>query len=209
MEEVLDLYAEPYDPQRPLVCFDEKPVLLHADVHPAQPVAPGQPQRQDYEYERLGHVNLFFVVEPLGGWRHVLLTERRTKLDYARCLRWLVDVAYPEATCIRLVQDNLNTHAAASLYDAFPPEEARRILRRLELHYTPKHASWLNMAEIEISIFERACLGRRVESVDQLWQRIGAVGTDRNARQCRIHWRFTTEEARVKLHNLYPKTKLD
>ncbi len=141
MEEVLDLYAQPYDETRPLVCFDEKPVLLHADVRPAQPGGPGQPQRQDYEYERLGHVNLFFVVEPLAGWRHVLLTERRTKQDYAHCLRWLVDVAYPEAQVIRLVQDNLNTHAAASLYEAFPPEEARRMLRRLEFHYTPKHAS--------------------------------------------------------------------
>jgi hypothetical protein len=205
MEEILDLYAQPYDPARPLVCFDEKPVLLHADVHPAQPGGPGHPQRQDYAYERLGHVNLFLVVEPLVGWRHVLLTERRTKLDYAGCLRWLVDAAYPDATCIRLVQDNLNTHVAASLYDAFVPQEARRMLRRLEFHDTPKQASWLNMAEIEISIFERACLGRRVESVEQLWQRIGAVETDRNARQCRLHWRFTTEEARVKLHTLYPK----
>lgn len=204
MEEVLDLYAQPYDPERPLVCFDEKPVVLHADVRPVEPVRPGHPQRQDYEYERLGHVNLFFIVEPLAGWRHVLLTGRRTKVDYAHCLRWLVDVAYPDAQVIRLVQDNLNIHAAASLYEAFAPQEARRILRRLEFHFTPKHASWLNMAEIEISIFERACLGRRVEGVEQLWQRIGAVEADRNARQCRIHWRFTTEEARVKLHTLYP-----
>lgn len=164
MEEVLDLYAELYDPQCPLACFDEKPVMLHADVRPLQPVGPGHPERQDYEYERLGHVNLFFVVEPLIGWRHVLLTERRTKADYAHCLRWLVDVAYPEAQVIRLVQDHLNIHAAASLYDAFAPQEARRILRRLEVHFTPKHASWLNMAEIEISIFERRCLGRRVAS---------------------------------------------
>jgi hypothetical protein len=155
MEEVLDLYAEPYDPARPLVCFDEKPVLLHADVRPALPVRPGQPARQDYEYVRLGQVNLFFVVEPLAGWRHVLLTERRTRLDYAHCLRWLVDVAYAEAQVIRLVQDHLNTHSAASLYEAFPPAEARR---KLEFHFTPKHARWLNMAEIEISIFERGCL---------------------------------------------------
>lgn len=208
MEEVLDLYAEPYDPVRPLVCFDEKPVL-HADVRPVLPVRPGQPARQDYEYERLGHVNLFFVVEPLAGWRHVLLTERRTRLDYAHCLRWLVDVAYPEAQVIRLVQDHLNTHSAASLYEAFPPAEARRILRKLEFHFTPKHASWLNMAEIEISLFERGCLSRRVSSLHQLGERIAALEAERNARQSQIHWRFTSLQARQKLLRLYPKINLD
>lgn len=209
MEEVLDLYAEPSDPARPLVCFDEKPVLLHADGRPVLPVKPGQPARQDYEYERLGQVNLFFVVEPLAGWRHVLLTERRTRLDYAHCLRWLVDVAYPHAQTIRLVQDNLNTHSAASLYEAFPPAEARRILRKLEFHFTPKHASWLNMAEIEISIFERGCLSRRVSSLAHLGERITALEAERNARQCQIHWRFTSLQARQKLLRLYPKINLD
>jgi hypothetical protein len=161
MEDVLDLYAQPYDPAAPQVCFDEKPLVVHGEVREPLPVKPGYPQRSDYEYERLGTANLFVFVEPLAGRRCVEMTERRTKLDFAQTLRWLVDEVYPDARVIRLVMDNLNTHTAASLYEAFEPEEARRIWQRLEVHYTPKHGSWLNMAEIEIAIIGRECLRRR------------------------------------------------
>ncbi|TMC40054.1 MAG: IS630 family transposase, partial [Chloroflexi bacterium] len=162
MEDVLDLYEEEYDPRYPRVCFDEKLVAPEAEVRPREPMKPGQAERVDYEYERLGTANLFFFVDPARGWRHVEMTEHRTKIDYAHCIRWLVDAVYPQAQYIRIVQDNLNTHTAAALYEAFEPAEARRILQRVEFHYTPKHGSWLNMAEIEISIFARGCLSRRV-----------------------------------------------
>ncbi len=152
MEDVLDLYEEPYDPLYPTVCLDEKPVVLHADVHPPVPIEPGKPERVDYEYERKGTRNLFVMVEPLAGWRHVEVTAQRTMQDYAKVVRWLVDEVYPHAEYVRLVQDNLNTHTSAALYETFPPSEARRILQRVEFHYTPKHGSWLNMAEIEIAI---------------------------------------------------------
>ena len=165
---------------------------------------PGHAERIDYEYQRLGTANLFFMIEPLAGWRHVEMTERRTKRDYAECLRWLVDTVYPEVEYVRLVHDNLNTHTPAALYEAFPPEEARRILRRLEFHYTPKHASWLNMAEIEISVFQRACLSRRVDSMGQLRTRINEVELERNRQHCTISWQFTTNDARHKLQDLYP-----
>ena len=163
MEDVLDLYEEPYDPHYPTVCLDEKPVVLHADVHPPIPVEPGQPERVDYEYERKGTRNLFVMVEPLAGWRHVEVTTQRSMQDYARVVRFLVDEVYAQAEYIRLVQDNLNTHTSAALYETFPPSEARRILQRVEFHYTPKHGSWLNMAEIEIAILERNALSRRLE----------------------------------------------
>lgn len=204
MEDVLDLYEEEYDPRYPTVCFDEKLVAPHADVRPPQPAAPGHPERIDYEYQRLGTANLFFMVEPLAGWRLVEMTDRRTKRDYAECIRWLVDVVYPQAEYARIVQDNLNTHTPAALYEVFPPEEARRILRRVEFHYTPKHASWLNMAEIEISIFQRACLSRRVESMGQLCTHINEVELERNRQRCTICWQFTTNDARDKLHHVYP-----
>jgi len=204
MEDVLDLYAQPYDAQYPTVCFDEKFVLLHADAHPTQPVAPGVPERVDYEYVRQGNANLFFFVEPLAGWRHVALSARRTKQDYAECLRYLAEERYPAAHKIRLVQDNLNTHLAASLYETFAPTRARQIARRFEFHYTPKHASWLNMAEIEIGIFERGCLRHRVADVATLEQRIGTLEAERNAAGCTIQWRFTAQEARRKLAHLYP-----
>jgi hypothetical protein len=204
MEDVLDLYEEEYDPRYPTVCFDEKLVAPEADVRPAQPMEPGQPGRVDYEYERLGTANLFFFVEPLAGWRHVEMTDHRTKLDYARCIQWLVDTVYPHAEYIRIVQDNLNTHTAAALYEAFEPAEARRILQRVEFHYTPKHDSWLNMAEIEISIFARGCLSRRVESMSALRVRIAILEQERNAQRCSISWRFTSNDARHKLHDLYP-----
>ncbi|WP_085954384.1 IS630 family transposase [Ktedonobacter racemifer] len=197
MEDVLDLYEEPYDPQYPTICLDEKPVILHADVHPPVPVEPGKPERIDYEYERKGTRNLFVMVEPLAGWRHVEVTMQRTMQDYARVVRFLVDEVYPHAEYIRLVQDNLNTHTSAALYETFPPSEARRILQRVEFHYTPKHGSWLNMAEIEIAILERNALSRRL-------CRVLAVETERNRQRRGIAWQFTSRDARVKLERLYP-----
>src|SRR5258708_24936082 len=163
MEDVLDRYEEEYGPSCPTVCLDEEPVMQHADVHAPVRVGPDQPERVDYEYERRGARNLFVMVEPLAGWRHVEVTAQRTRQDYAKVVCWLVDEVYPHAEYIRLVQDNLNTHTSAALYETFPPAEARRILQRLEFHYTPKHGSWLNMAEIEIAVFERNALSRRLE----------------------------------------------
>lgn len=205
MEDVLSLYELPYDEAYPQVCLDEKLVILHADVVEPLPMRPGRPERVDYEYERLGTANLFVMVEPLAGYRHVEVTTRRTAEDYARQLQWLADVRYPEAKKIRLVQDNLNTHRLANLYLVFPPDEAYRLAQRFELHFTPNHGSWLNMAEIEIGIVERGCLGKRVASLDELKRRVAALEAERNAAQASIHWRFTTGDARVKLARLYPK----
>ena len=162
MEDVLDLYAQPYDPRRPVVCFDETSTQLLADTRPPLPAQPGRPARQDYEYRREGTRNLFLTCEPMAGWRHVQVTERRTMQDFARQMRWLVDEAYPEVPVVRVVLDNLNTHRTASLYETFPAAEARRVAKRLEFHYTPKHGSWLNMAEIEFSVLSRSCLKQRV-----------------------------------------------
>jgi hypothetical protein len=209
MEDVLTVYELPYDADYPQVCLDEKLVTLHADVVEPWPVQPGQAERVDYEYERLGTANLFVMVEPLAGYRHVEVTERRTAVDYARQLQWLADVRYPNAKKIRLVQDNLNTHRLANLYLVFPPAEARRLAERFEIHYTPTHGSWLNMAEIEIGLFERGCLGRRVPDRTALGQRIAALETERNSRQAMIHWRFTVNDARSRLSRLYPKLESD
>jgi len=209
MEEVLTVYELPYDADYPQVCLDEKLVTLHADVVEPWPVQPGQAERVDYEYQRLGTANLFVMVEPLAGYRHIEVTERRTAVDYARQLQWLADVRYPTAKKIRLVQDNLNTHRLANLYLVFPPTEARRLAERFEVHYTPNHGSWLNMAEIEIGIFERGCLGRRVPDRPALQQRIAALETERNDRQAMIHWRFTVNDARSRLSRLYPKLEAD
>jgi hypothetical protein len=205
MEDVLSLYEMPYDADYPQVCLDEKLAVLHADSLPPLAMKPGQVERIDYHYERVGTANLFMMVEPLRGYRHVVLTQQRTAQDYARQLQWLADVGYPHAKKIRLVQDNLNTHRLANLYLVFPPAEARRLAERFELHFTPVHGSWLNMAEIEIGIFERGCLQRRVPSLDVLCQRIAALEAERNAAQAAIHWRFTTGDARLKLARLYPK----
>ena len=164
----LDLYEEPHDPQRPVVCFDETSTQLLAETRPPLPPRPGRPLRQDYEYRREGTRNLFLACEPLAGWRHVAVTERRTMQDFARRMRWLVDEAYPEAEVVRVVLDNLNTHRRASLYETFPAEEARRIARRLEFHYTPKHGSWLNIAEIEFSVLSRSCLRQRLSGEEAL-----------------------------------------
>jgi len=204
MEDLLGLYAMPYDTRYPTVCLDEKPVVLHADVRPGLPPAPGQVERRDYEYERHGTANLFVMVEPLAGWRHVQVTERRTKQDYAECLRYLVEERYPDAECICVVQDNLNTHTAGALYETFPPKQARRIMASLEFHYTPKHGSWLNQTEIEISVFERGCLSRPVPDTATLEQRVRALEIERNSRRATIDWQFTNRQARVKLKKLYP-----
>ncbi len=204
MEDVLVIYEHPYDPQRPVVCLDEKLVTLHADVTPALPVSPGRVERVDYEYQRVGTANLFVMVEPLGGYRHVEVTAQRTAADYARQLHYLAEVRYPHADKIILVQDNLNTHRLASLYAVFPPDHARRLWERFELHYTPKHASWLNMAELEIGIFQRGCLARRVPDFATLQQRVLALENERNAHHATITWRFSTGDARIKLAHLYP-----
>jgi hypothetical protein len=204
MEDVLALYAMPYDARHPTVCLDEKPVVLRADVRPGLPLAPGHVECRDYEYERHGAANLFILVEPLAGWRHVQVTEHRTKRDYAEVLRYLVEECYPDAECICVVQDNLNTHTAGALYEAFPPQQARRIFSRLEFRYTPKHGSWLNQAEIEISVFERGCLSRPVGDTATLEQRVRALEAERNARRATINWQFTNRQARVKLKKLYP-----
>ena len=204
MEDVLDLYAEPYDPQRPLVCFDETSTQLLADTRPPLRAQPGRPARQDYEYRREGTRNLFLACDPLAGWRHVAVTERRTMQDFAHQMRWLVDEAYPEAQVVRLVLDNLNTHRTASLYETFPAAEARRIAQRLEFHYTPKHGSWLNMAEIEFSIFSRNCLRQRIPGEESLRREVHALERERNEAQAVINWCFSIQDARTKLHRLYP-----
>ncbi len=204
MEDVLDWYAEPYDPDRPVVCFDETSTQLLADTRAPIPVQPGQPRRQDYEYRRGGTRNIFLTCEPLAGGRHVAITERRTMEDFAHQMRWLVDEAYPDAQVVRVALDNLNTHRMASLYETFPAVEARRIVRRLEFHHTPQHASWLNMAEIEFSVLTRACLQGRNPDQTALQRAINAYEAERNAARATINWRFNTQDARSKLHRLYP-----
>jgi hypothetical protein len=206
MEDVLDLYAETPDPARPLVCFDETPVQLIGEVRQPIPARPGQRERYDYEYRRNGTVNLFVTFDPHRGWRNVKITDRRAAVDYAHCMRELVDVHYPDAACIRVVQDNLSIHTAGALYQAFAPTEARRILRRLEFHYTPKHASWLNMVECEISVLQRQCLGRRIDDPKRLRKEIAAWQQQRNKARDRIKWMFTTDKARAKLGRAYPVT---
>ena len=204
MEDVLDLYAEPADPKRPVVCFDESPVQLIGEVRQPIPAAPGRRERYDCEYRRNGTVNLFVFLDAHRAWRRVKVTQRRTAEDYAHCMRDLVDVHYPDAETIRIVQDNLSTHSAGALYQAFAPAEARRILRRLELHYTPKHASWLNMVEIEIGVLHGQCLNRRISDPKRLRSEIAAWQRSRNAAKARIKWMFTTDKARDKMGRAYP-----
>jgi transposase len=205
MEDVLDVYTRPYDERFPQVCLDEKSKQLVGEVREPLAASPGRPARHDYEYERNGTANLFIVCEPLAGWRHVEVTERRTKLDWAHCVQDLVDVHYPEAEKIVLVMDNLNTHTPAALYEAFVPVEARRIARKLEIHYTPKHGSWLNMAEIELSVLSRQCLDRRIPDRESLAGEVDTWEAERNAAESSIDWRFTSDEARIKLKRLYPE----
>jgi transposase len=205
MEDVLEVYTRPYDERFPQVCFDEKSKQLVAEVREPLAASPGRPARYDYEYEREGTANLFIVSEPLAGWRHISVTERRTKIDWAHCIKELVDLHYPAAERIVLVMDNLNTHTPAALYEAFTPVEARRIASKLEIHYTPKHGSWLNMAEIELSVLARQCLDQRIPDRESLAGEVGAWEAERNAVESSIDWRFTTEEARIKLKHLYPE----
>jgi len=207
MEDVLDLYGEAPDAKRPVVCFDESPNQLIGEVRAPIPAAPGQPERYDYEYRRNGTLNLFVFLDAHRPWRHVKVTDRRTAKDFAECMRELVDRHFPEAECIRVVLDNLSTHTAAALYQTFPPAEARRVLRRLELHYTPKHASWLNMVEIEIGMLRTQCLDRRIDNREDMETEIAAWQHQRNARGARINWMFSTEQARNKLARVYPSIK--
>jgi DDE superfamily endonuclease len=204
MEDVIRTYRLPYDPRSPLVCFDEACKQLFGEVRPPRGTERGQPARVDYEYEREGVCHQLLMCEPLRGWRHVEVTERRTRRDYARCGRDLVDRYYPRARMIRLVQDNLNTHDGASLYEAFPPEEARRLLDEIEFPYTPEHGSWLNMAETEISIMNQQCPDRRLGSPGRIAEEVAAWEQERNGREARIHWTFTLAAARRKSRKVYP-----
>ena len=204
MEDVLDVYAEPYDSTRPQICFDERPVQLLGETYAPIPMKKGHVHRYDYQYEREGTANLFMMVQPLSGWRMVKTTKRRTKLDFAACMKDLVDVHFPEAEVIRVVLDNLNTHNPSSLYEAFAPQEARRILRKLDFHYTPKHGSWLNMAEIEISVLSRQCLQQRLPSIPELECNVTAWTKCRNEQAVKINWCFNLGNARTKLARLYP-----
>lgn len=208
MEDVLDLYAEPYDPQRPTVTFDETSKQLLADTRAPLPAQAGQPCRYDYTYSREGTRNLFVFCDPQAGWRHIAVTAQRTKVDFAQQMQWLVDERYPEAEVIRVVLDNLNTHKPASLYEAFAPAEARRLAKKLDFHYTPKHGSWLNMAEIELSILARQCLDRRIPDEATLKQEVHAYQVRRNAAHATIDWQFSVSDARRKLHRLYPSPLL-
>ena len=208
MEDVLDLYAEPYDPKRPKVNFDETSKQLIGETRQPLPAQPGHAARYDYEYKRNGTRNIFLFCEPQAGWRHVTVTAHRTRQDFAQQMKWLVDERYPEAAVIRVVLDNLNTHKPASLYETFPPAEAHRIRQKLEFHYTPKHGSWLNMAEIELSVVARQCLHRRIATEATLQRELAAMEAARNAAQTTIDWQFTTAQARVKLHRLYPSISL-
>lgn len=205
MEDLLDLYCLPYDEQKPVVCLDEKPVQLIKEKHQPLPCASGEPVRYDYEYERNGTANIFLWTEPLAGRRQVEVTPQRKKTDWALQVCNLVEVVYPQAEIIRLVIDNLNTHKIGSLYDTFEPEKARRLARRLEIHYTPKHGSWLNIAEIELSALTKQCLNRRIGEIVRLEQEVKVWERNRNARQKTVDWQFTTEDARIKLKRLYPQ----
>jgi transposase len=204
MEEVLDLYAEPEDPQRPRVCFDEMPYQMIAETRVPLSMQPGQAERYDYEYRRKGSCNLFLFFNPFAGKRRIKVTQRRTKQDFAHCMKELVDEDYPDAVVIRVILDQLNTHSKAALYETFEPEEARRIVRKLEFHYTPKHGSWLNMAEIEFSVVDRQCLDRWLQNIETVQSEIAAWELPRNEQNIGIDWQFTTEKARHKLERLYP-----
>ncbi len=204
MEDILDLYAEPPDPTRPLVCFDEKSYQLLSEVQPPEPCAPGRPRREDAEYRREGTCNLFLTFAPHLGWRHLAVTEHRAAIDVAQQFKALVDVHFPAAELIRVVLDNLNVHTLAVLYLAFPPAEARRIARKLELHYTPTHGSWLNMDEIELSVLDRQCLAQRLPTRERVAEILAPWEAARNAAHATVSWRFTTDTARTKLARLYP-----
>jgi hypothetical protein len=204
MEEILTLYHRPIDPERPLVCFDESSKQLVSETRTPLPAEPGQPERYDHEYKREGVSNLFMFFAPLLAWRHVSVTERRTQNDFAIQMKYLVDEAFPKAKKVIVVMDNLNTHVAHALYTAFEPAEARRILERLEFHYTPKHGSWLNMAEIELSVLATQCLDQRIPDKSTLEAQVAAWETQRNQKNCTVDWQFSAAGARIKLKQLYP-----
>ena len=204
MEDILEVYQRPYDRQRPLVCLDESSKQLIAETRVPIAAKPGQPGRHDYEYRRNGTANLFMMFAPLEGWRHVKVTDRHTAVDYAQVLKELSDTHFPGSAKIVLVQDNLNTHKPASLYEAFPPTEARRLVERFEWHYTPKHGSWLDMAESELSVLSSQCLDRRIPDQQVLKVEVEAWEADRNRKHAKANWQFTTADARVKLRRLYP-----
>lgn len=205
MEDVLEVYTRPYDPQNPVVCMDEASRQLLGDVREPLPPLPARVKKVDSEYTRNGTANLFMLFEPLAGWRSVKATERRTRLDWAELIRELCDVHYPDAKKIVLVMDNLNTHSGASLYEAFEPAEARRLWERLEVHYTPKHGSWLNMAEIELSVLQRVCLRRRMPDIETLSREVTAWTNARNCAGVKADWQMRTQDARIKLKSLYPR----
>jgi hypothetical protein len=204
MEDVLGVYKRPYDPRCPVVCLDETSKQLISELQTPVLPAPGQVARYDYEYVRNGVANIFMIFEPLAGRRNVEVTDRRTKKDYAQCLRKIADEMYPDAEVIVLIHDNLNTHSLASLYEAFEPAQAKRLADRFEVHYTPKHGSWLDMAEIELSILGRQCLSRRIDNVNDLQREVKAWEVIRNSAGSKVNWQFTTEDARIKLRKLYP-----
>ena len=204
MEDVLDVYELPYNPLRPVVCMDEKPYQLLGNAREPLPMRPGSNRKTDSEYVRNGTCSIFAFVEPLGGKRHVSVHEHRTAVDWAHEIKYLSDVMYPDAEKIILVMDNLNTHKPASLYKAFPPAQARRIIKRLEIHYTPKHGSWLDMAEIELNVMTRQCLSRRIDSIDLLRSELTAWENERNQEHAKIQCHFQTADARIKLISLYP-----
>ena len=207
MEDILELYQQPFDADIPIVCMDETSKQLIGEVSIPIPAAPGRPERVDYEYERKGTANIFMFTEPLRGWRWTRVTKQRTRSDWALAIKYLLDNHYPDARLVRLVMDNLNTHAIGSLYETFDPSEARRLARRLEIHFTPKHGSWLNIAEIELQVLSRQCLNRRIESTRNLEREVCAWTTRRNDTTTGVDWQFTTENARTKLRKLYPLLK--
>ena len=204
MEDVLDVYAQPYDAECPVICMDEKPYQLLGEVAEPIPMKPGSCAKTDYEYERHGTCSIFMFTEPLGGWRHTHARERRTKIDWAHEIHDLLTIHYPDSPKIKLVMDNLNTHTISSLYETFAPETARALAKRLEIHYTPKHGSWLNIAEIELSVMSKQCLGKRISDIDLLNNSLSIWESDRNVAQKGVDWQFTTADARVNLKRLYP-----
>lgn len=205
MEDVLDLYELPYNPDIPVVCMDEKPYQLLGEVRESWAMRPGDNKKIDFEYTRNGTCSIFTFVEPLAGRHHVRVREHRTAIDWAEEIRYMVQEKYPDVQKIILVMDNLNTHRPASLYKAFPPEEARRIIKKLEIHYTPKHGSWLNIAEVELNVMTRQCLSRRIASIDVLRSELSAWENERNQNKSKVNWQFTTKDARIKLVSLYPE----
>lgn len=205
MEDVLDVYELPYDPTAPVVCMDEKPYQLLGEVRESWAMRPGDDKKVDSEYTRNGTCSIFAFIEPLGGTHHISVREHRTARDWAEEIKYLCDVMYPGAEKIILVMDNLNTHKCASLYKAFSPEEARRIMKRLEIHYTPKHGSWLDIAEIELNVMTRQCLSRRIDSIEHLKKELSVWEKERNSKHARVNWQFNTKDARTKLISLYPE----